>query len=186
MFGEEYFMRIQSVAVFCGSRTGNNPVFAQHAAELARLIGHLNLKLVYGGGSNGLMGIMADEILRNNGKVIGVIPKVLIDWEAQHKGLKELHVSEDMHSRKKLMYDLCDAAIVLPGGFGTLDEMFEMLTWNQLKIHEKKIYLLNSAGFYTYLIHHLKNLEKEGFLYEAIEERLIFCNTPQEIFNKIS
>src|SRR5215211_1484917 len=109
-------MRIQSVAVFCGSRTGNNPVFAQHAAELARLIGHLNLKLVYGGGSNGLMGVVADEILRNNGKVIGVIPKVLIDWEAQHKGLKELHVSEDMHSRKKLMYDLCDAAIVLPGG----------------------------------------------------------------------
>lgn len=179
-------MRIQSVAVFCGSRAGNNPVFAQHAAELGKLIAVLDLKLVYGGGGNGLMGVVADEVLKNEGKVIGVIPKVLIDWEAQHKGLKELQVEEDMHSRKKMMYNLCDAAIILPGGFGTLDEMFEMLTWNQLKIHEKKIYLLNSAGFYNPLISHMKNMEKEGFLYESVEERLIFCNTPQEIFNKIS
>jgi uncharacterized protein (TIGR00730 family) len=178
-------MRIQSVAVFCGSRTGNNPVFAQHAAELGKLIAVLNLKLVYGGGANGLMGIVADEVMKHEGKVIGVIPKVLIDWEAQHKGLKELHVSADMHSRKKMMYDLCDAAIMLPGGFGTLDEVFEMLTWNQLKIHDKKIYLLNSGGFYTHLIHHLRNMEKEGFLYESLEERLIICSTPKEVFNRI-
>jgi uncharacterized protein (TIGR00730 family) len=186
LFRQEYFMKIQSVAVFCGSREGHNPVFAQHAAELGKLIAVLGLKLVYGGSSNGLMGIIADEVMKHEGKVIGVIPKVLIEWEAQHKGLKELSITPDMHSRKKMMYDLCDAAIMLPGGFGTLDEVFEMLTWNQLKIHDKKIYLLNSGGFYTHLIHHLRALEKEGFLYEALEERLVFCNTPIEIFNKIS
>ena len=113
-------MKIQSVAVFCGSRDGNNPIFAQHAAELGKLIAVLGLKLVYGGGANGLMGIIANEVMKHEGKVIGVIPKVLIEWEAQHKGLKELSITPDMHSRKKMMYDLCDAAIVLPGGFGTL------------------------------------------------------------------
>jgi uncharacterized protein (TIGR00730 family) len=179
-------MKIQSVAVFCGSKAGMNPIYAQHAAELGKLIAVLNLKLVFGGGGNGLMGVVADEVIRNEGKVIGVIPKVLIEWETQHKNLTELTIMPDMHSRKKMMYDLCDAAIVLPGGFGTLDEVFEMLTWNQLKIHDKKIYLLNSGGFYTHLIHHLKLLEKEGFLYESLEDRLVFCQTPIEIFNKIS
>jgi len=94
-------------------------------------------------------------------------------------------VVPDMHSRKKMMYDMSDAAIVLPGGFGTLDELFEMLTWNQLKIHDKKIYILNSAGFYSHLINHLRSLEKEDFLYEPVEERIILCNTPVELFNKI-
>jgi uncharacterized protein (TIGR00730 family) len=178
-------MNIQSVAVFCGSRAGVNPLYAQHAAELGKHIAMLDLKLVYGGGSKGLMGIVADEVLKHEGKVIGVIPKVLIEWEAQHKSLSELTIMPDMHSRKKMMYDLCDAAIILPGGFGTLDELFEMLTWNQLKIHDKKIYILNSGGFYAHLIHHLKLLEKEGFLYESLEERVIFCSTPVEIFNKI-
>lgn len=178
-------MNIQSVAVFCGSRAGVNPLYAQHAAELGKLIAVLDLKLVYGGGSNGLMGIVADEVLKQQGKVIGVIPKVLIEWEVQHKSLTELTIMPDMHSRKKMMYDLCDAAIILPGGFGTLDELFEMLTWNQLKIHDKKIYILNSGGFYSHLIQHLKLLEKEGFLYEGLEDRLIFCSTPVEIFNKI-
>lgn len=178
-------MNIQSVAVFCGSRAGVNPLYAQHAAELGRHIAMLELKLVYGGGSKGLMGIVADEVLKHEGKVIGVIPKVLIEWEAQHKSLTELTIMPDMHSRKKMMYDLCDAAIILPGGFGTLDELFEMLTWNQLKIHDKKIYILNSGGFYSNLIHHLKLMEKEGFLYEGLEERVVVCSTPVEIFNKI-
>lgn len=178
-------MNIQSVAVFCGSRAGVNPLYAQHAAELGKHIAMLDLKLVYGGGSKGLMGVVADEVLKREGKVIGVIPKVLIEWEAQHKSLTELTIMPDMHSRKKMMYDLCDAAIILPGGFGTLDELFEMLTWNQLKIHDKKIYILNSGGFYSHLVHHLKLLEKEGFLYESLEERVIICSTPVEIFNKI-
>lgn len=178
-------MKIESVVVFCGSKAGNNPLFAQHTAELGRLIAVLDLKLVYGGGKVGLMGIIADAVLANGGRVMGVIPKVLTEWEHQHEGLTELAIVPDMHTRKKMMYDMCDAAIVLPGGFGTLDEFFEMLTWNQLKIHDKKIYVLNSSGFYNHLISHCKQLEKEGFLYEDLVDRIIFCDTPVEIFNRI-
>jgi len=179
-------MKIESVVVFCGSKTGQNPLFSQHALELGKHIALLDLKLVFGGGKKGLMGVIADSVLANGGKVLGVIPKILIEWEHQHEGLTELAVVPDMHTRKKMMYDMCDAAIVLPGGFGTLDELFEMLTWNQLKIHDKKIYVLNSGGFYNHLIHHLKQLQKEGFLYEELEERIIFCDSPVEIFNKIN
>ena len=178
-------MKIQTVAVFCGSKDGNNPIFKQHTAELGKHLALLNLKLVYGGGKKGLMGTIADAVLENGGTVMGVIPKVLTEWEHQHEGLTELAVVPDMHSRKKMMYDMSDAAIVLPGGFGTLDELFEMLTWNQLKIHDKKIYLLNSGGFYNHLFIHLQHLDKEGFLYDPLEQRLILCNTPIELFNKI-
>ncbi len=179
-------MNIQSVAVFCGSRPGKNPLFAKHAAELGRLIALLRLKLIYGGGSTGLMGQVADAALAGGGSVMGVIPQLLIEWEHQHRGLTELAIVPDMHTRKKMMYERSDAAIVLPGGFGTLDELFEMLTWNQLKIHDKKIYILNSDGFYSHMIHHLRQLEKEGFLFDQLEERMQFCDTPVEIFNKIS
>ncbi len=179
-------MNIESVAVFCASKNGLNPIYLQHAAETGKLIAALNLKLIYGGGNVGLMGALANGAIQNGGPIIGVIPKVLIDWEHQHDGLTELVVVPDMHSRKKMMYDLCDAAIILPGGFGTLDEMFEMLTWNQLKIHNKKIYLLNSAGFYKHLILHLQQLEKEGLLYDRLEERIVVCQTPIELFNKIN
>ena len=179
-------MDIQSVAVFCGSKTGNNPIFAQHARELGKLIAMLRLKLVYGGSDKGLMGILANAVLANDGKILGVIPEILIEWEHQHKGLSELAIVPDMHTRKKMIYERADAAIVMPGGFGTLDECFEMLTWNQLKIHDKKIYILNSDGFYDNLLKHLRHLQKEGFLYEPLEERMSFCHSPVEIFNKIS
>lgn len=178
-------MNIESVAVFCASKNGTHPLYQQHAAELGKLIAALKLKLIYGGGNVGLMGTLANSALQHGGQIIGVIPKLLIEWEHQHSGLTELAVVPDMHSRKKMMYDLCDAAIVLPGGFGTLDELFEMLTWNQLKIHNKKIYLLNSAGFYNHLISHLYQLEREGLLYEPITDRIIICQNPVEIFNKI-
>ena len=178
-------MKIQSVAVFCGSKDGKNSLFAKHASELGKLITVLDLKLVYGGGKKGLMGILADSVLAHKGQVMGVIPKILIEWEQQHEGLTEMAIVPDMHSRKRMMYDMSDAAIVLPGGFGTLDEFFEMVTWNQLKIHDKKIYILNSGGFYNHLINHLKMLELEGFLYEPLNERIIFCDNPVEVFNKI-
>jgi uncharacterized protein (TIGR00730 family) len=178
-------MNVQSIAVFCGSQTGHNPLYAQHTAELGKLIALLKIKLVYGGGRRGLMGTIADAVLQHDGEVMGVIPKVLTEWEQQHEGLTELAVVPDMHARKKMMYNMSDAAIILPGGFGTMDELFELLTWNQLKIHDKKIYILNSAGYYNHLIQYLKSAEKEGFLYEPVEERIIVCNTPVEIFNKV-
>lgn len=178
-------MKVQAVAVFCGSKNGNNPLFLQHAAELGKHLAVLNLRLIYGGGKKGIMGTLADAVLNNGGNVMGVIPKVLIEWEAQHENLTELAIVPDMHSRKKMMYELSDAAIILPGGFGTLDELFEMLTWNQLKIHDKKIYILNTAGFYDHLLNHLKIMEKEDFLYEPFSHRIVFCNSPVELFNKI-
>jgi uncharacterized protein (TIGR00730 family) len=178
-------INIQSVAVFCGSRSGKNKLFTEHAAELGKLIAILNIKLVYGGGKKGLMGALADAVLQNGGTVMGVMPKVLMEWEQQHEGLHELAVVPDMHTRKKMMYDMSDAAIVLPGGFGTLDEFFEMLTWNQLKIHDKKIYILNSGGFYKSMISHLRMMQSEDFLYEPLEERMIFCDNPKELFNRL-
>lgn len=179
-------MNIKTVAVFCGSKTGENPLFAKHAAELGKLIAILNLKLIYGGGGKGMMGILAGAVLEGGGTVLGVVPELLLEWEQHHKGLTELAIVPDMHTRKKMMYDRCDAAIILPGGFGTLDEFFEMLTWNQLKIHDKKIFVLNSGGFYNHLLHHFRQLEKEGFLYDSLEERITFCDTPVEVFNRLN
>ncbi|MCG7857726.1 TIGR00730 family Rossman fold protein [Flavihumibacter sp.] len=178
-------MNIKAIAVFCGSQAGSNPLFKQHTAELGKLLAMLNIRLVYGGGKKGLMGAIADSVLKHGGEVMGVIPKVLTEWEQQHESLTDLAIVPDMHSRKKMMYEMSDAAIILPGGFGTMDELFEMLTWNQLKIHDKKIYILNSAGYYNSLIQFLRHAEKENFLYEPVEERIIICNNPVELFNKI-
>ena len=178
-------MKVQAVAVFCGSKEGKHPIYSKHASELGKLLAVLGVKMVYGGGKQGLMGTVAEGVLKHGGKVMGVIPKILVEWEQQHEGLSELAIVPDMHSRKKMMYEMSDAAIVLAGGFGTLDEFFEMITWNQLKIHDKKIYVLNSGGFYNHLKQHLRMLEFEGFLYEPLEERVVFCENPVELFNKI-
>lgn len=174
-------MPLQSLAVFCGSKNGINKTYIQHAIELGRIMASHNITLVYGGGSVGIMGTIADEVLLNGGKAIGVIPQVLVDWEREHKSLSELFVVDNMHTRKKKMYDLCDAAIVLAGGFGTLDELFEMITWNQLSIHDKRIYIINSDGFYNHLIGHINQMQQEGFLYEAARERLTILNEPSDL-----
>jgi uncharacterized protein (TIGR00730 family) len=179
-------MNIESVAVFCGSHEGKNPVYAEHVRELGKLLCILRIKLVYGGGHIGLMGILADSVLKHEGHIMGIMPQLLIESEQQHKGLTEMAVVPDMHSRKKMMYERCDAVIVLPGGFGTLDELFEILTWNQLKIHDKKIYILNSEGFYNHLQKHISQMYKEGFLTGEPVEKIFFCSTPVELFNKIS
>jgi uncharacterized protein (TIGR00730 family) len=179
-------MNIESVAVFCGSHSGKNPLFTQHVKELGKLLAMLKVKLVYGGGQKGLMGTLADSVLEHEGRIMGIIPELLIEWEAQHKGLTELAVVPDMHTRKKMIYDRCDAVIVLPGGFGTMDEMFEILTWNQLKIHNKKIFVLNSDGFYDHLQKQIAGMQKEGFLYLEMPESIYFCSTPVEVFNKLS
>lgn len=179
-------MVYKSIAVFCGSRQGANALYVQHARELGILLAQNSISLVYGGGGKGLMGAVADAVMENGGKVIGVIPELLIQWEAQHLGLTELQVVADMHARKKIMYELCDAAIVLPGGYGTLDEVFEMLTWNTLQIHNKKIILLNSAGFYDHLINHIRQLNSEEFLYENWQERIHVVNEPAEIFINVA
>jgi uncharacterized protein (TIGR00730 family) len=178
-------MEYKAMAVFCGSKSGSNTMFQQHAVELGTLIGKHNMTLIYGGGRKGLMGAVADSVLACGGRVMGVIPELLIGWEHQHTGLTDLQIVQDMHARKKIMYDMCDAAVILPGGFGTLDEMFEMLTWNTLKIHNKKIFLLNSAGFYHHLIAHIKQMDQSDFLYENWLERITVCDNPQSIFDSL-
>lgn len=174
-------LSIQSVAVFCGSKNGANPIYLAHTTALGKILVAKNITLVYGGGNVGLMGAIADSVLENGGKAIGVIPMILVDRERQHNGLTELIVVDNMHIRKKKMYDLCDAAVILPGGFGTLDELFEMLTWNQLSIHNKEIFFINSDGFYNHLIQHLQHLEKSGFLYDKLEERITVLDDPSQL-----
>ncbi len=126
------------------------------------------------------MGAVASGAMAAGVKVIGVIPELLIAWEHQHEGITELHVVSDMHVRKKMMYELCDAALIMPGGNGTLDELFEMLTWNTLKIHDKKIILLNCNGFYDNLMAHMRTMQAQGFLYENVEHRLMVASTAEE------
>jgi uncharacterized protein (TIGR00730 family) len=173
-------MKINSLAVFCGSKKGKNPLYLQHAVALGKIMAEKKITLIYGGGRVGIMGAVADAVMGGGGNVIGVIPRKLLEWEHQHEGITELMVVEDMHTRKKRMYDLCDIAVILPGGFGTLDELFEMVTWNQLSIHDKKIYIMNTDGFYNHLLEHLKQMESQGFLYETVMERIIILNSPEE------
>ena len=174
-------MSIQSLAVFCGSRSGTNPLYLQHAKQLGYLLAKKNIMVVYGGGNKGIMGEVAKAVLEKHGKIIGVMPKALMEREHQHAGLTELHEVADMHLRKTMLYNKCDAAIILAGGFGTMDELFEILTWNQLSIHDKKIIILNTAGFYDYLIMHLKKLEEEGFLYNDLAGCITIISTPEEL-----
>lgn len=174
-------MSINAIAVFCGSKTGANPLFEVHTNELGELLAENNVTVIYGGGNKGLMAAVANAALKKNGKVIGIIPKVLRDWEHQHEGLTELHIVETMHLRKQMLYEKCDAAIILPGGYGTMDEVFEMLTWNQLSIHNKKIFFLNSDGFYDHLIAHMQRMHQEGFLYGDPLEKMTVLSDPEEL-----
>ena len=143
---------MKNVCVFCGSRTGRNEIFAHSAADLARKLAQRDIGIVYGGGHVGLMGVVADAALAAGGRVIGVIPQALADREVAHHGLTELHVVTSMHERKALMADLSDAFVALPGGYGTLDELCEIITWAQLGIHDRPIGLLNVDGYYDQLL----------------------------------
>lgn len=176
-------MKISAVTIFCGSKAGNDAAYVQHAQELGTLLAQQSIVLVYGGGNKGIMGAVANAALTAGGKVIGIIPQLLLEWEAQHEGLTELIITESMHARKLLLYDKCDVAIVLPGGMGTLDELFEMLTWNNLRIHSKKVYILNANGYYNALIQLLDTMDAQGFMYDQWRERLIVCESVKEIMD---
>lgn len=176
---------INKLAIFCGSKKGNNSLYEKDALVLAALLARERIELIYGGGKTGLMGVVADAVMQGGGIVRGVIPKVLVDWEHQHDAISELLVVDDMHLRKRKLYELCDGAIVLPGGFGTLDEFFEVLTWNQLSIHDKKIFVMNSGGFYNHLLRHLQLLSEEGFLYGDLTEKITVLNAPEELAQQL-
>ena len=155
---------IKTICVFCGSSTGSNPVYAEAAMKLARFLISEKIRLVYGGANVGLMRILADTMLASGGNVIGIMPKSLVEKEVAHSGLSEMHIVSGMHERKALMADLSDAFIALPGAFGTLDELFEVLTWNQLGILHKPVGLLNIHGFFNSLTALLDHAVDEKFL----------------------
>jgi hypothetical protein len=179
-------MKITAVTVFCGSKAGNDSEYIKAAQYLGAQLALNNVTLIYGGGNKGIMGALANACLAAGGKVIGIIPKLLIEWEAQHDELSELIVTESMHARKLLLFDKCEAAIILPGGMGTMDELFEMLTWNNLGIHDKKVYILNINGYYNALIQLLTTMDQQGFMYDSWKTRLLVFDSVNSLMNALA
>lgn len=177
----------KQLCVYCGSRRGLPEAHRHDAMALGRLLADNDITLIYGGGHVGMMGIIADATLAAGGKVIGVIPVSLREKEAAHDGLTELHVVDDMHQRKALMAELADGFIAMPGGLGTLEELFEMLTWQQIGIHEKPVGLLNSNGYYDHLLTFLNQTVTEGYLNAGDLERLLeVSDKPEELLKKLN
>jgi uncharacterized protein (TIGR00730 family) len=174
---------IQRLAVYCGSATGSDPAFANTARDLVREMAARGIDLVYGGGRLGLMGIIADTMLEAGGRVYGVIPQALVDHEVAHTGLSELHTVANMHERKAKMTELCDGFVCLPGGIGTLDEMFEAWTWNALGYHAKPFCLLNVHGFWNDLAEFMDHVRDSGFLSQARRQQMLKAETPVEALN---
>jgi uncharacterized protein (TIGR00730 family) len=168
-----------SVAVFCASADGADPEYRAAAAALGKMLAERGVGLIYGGGKTGLMGAVADAALAAGGHVTGVIPHVLVDLEVAHRGLTELHVTSTMHTRKALMAERADAFIILPGGYGTLEEMFEVLAWQTLKLHAKPVVMLNTAGFYDRLLQFLDGCDGMGML-RGNRGILLVASTPEE------
>ena len=173
------------VCVFCGSGAGHNPIYAAAAKELAAMFCKNNISLVYGGGNVGLMGILADEVLRNQGNVIGIIPDFLVQQEVAHHGITRLEIVKSMHERKKRMADLADAFIALPGGWGTLDELAEILTWKQLKLIHQPIGLLNTNFFFDHLIMQMELMVSSGFLKQESFKELEIHDAPSKLLTSL-
>ncbi|HEX8426645.1 TIGR00730 family Rossman fold protein [Hymenobacter sp.] len=176
---------MKSVAVYCGSSSGTNEMYTQQAYEMGRVLAERNMTLVYGGGRVGLMGTVADSILQHGGKAIGVIPDFLVAKEVEHKGLTELHIVKTMHERKLLMADLAEGFVAMPGGYGTLEELFEVLTWGQLGLHRKAIAILNVEGYYDHLLRALDHMADQGLLRIENRHQLLSDPTPNGILDKM-
>ena len=171
---------MKRLAVYCGAATGNDPAYADMARAMAAAMIDQGIDLVYGGGRLGLMGIVADAVLNAGGKVYGVIPGALIDLEVGHPNLTEMHIVATMHERKAKMTELTDAFVALPGGIGTLDELFEAWTWNALGFHAKPFCLLNVNGFWDGLDTFMDTVVSTGFLSSARREQLLMAHSPEE------
>ena len=174
---------IRNLAVFCASADGTRPEYRADAEALGRALAQRKLGLIYGGARVGLMQAVADAALAAGGHVVGVIPEVLVNLEVAHTGLSELHVTSTMHTRKALMGERSDAFIVLPGGFGTLEELFEVLAWQTLKLHTKPIILLNTLGFYDPMLAFLDRCLAEGMMTAAKRDVLQVAQTVDELFS---
>jgi uncharacterized protein (TIGR00730 family) len=177
---------LRHITVYCGASYGRRPSHQRAAAEFGRALAESGLGLVYGGASTGLMGAVADAALANGGTVTGIIPEDLVRHEVAHRGLSRLEVVSGMHERKARMVELGDAFVALPGGFGTADELFEVLTWAQLGLHQKPCALLDTDGFFQPLLAFLHHAAEEGFVHQRYLDNIIVSSSPQEILVSFS
>jgi len=177
---------IKKIAVYCGSSPGKNPAFHQAAVQLGKVLAAREITLVYGGGSVGLMGILAQTVMDQGGQVIGVIPQAIADMEVAFTDIQDLRVVEDMHTRKALIAELADAFIALPGGMGTIEEIMEILTWAQLGFHKKPCGILNIAGFYDQLLKFLDRLVMDQFIAPEHRSMLMVGESPQSLLEQFS
>ncbi|SHM91446.1 TIGR00730 family Rossman fold protein [Mucilaginibacter sp. OK098] len=174
---------MKAICIFCGANFNGDPLLKEAIEQLAEIMTSRNITLVYGGGKVGIMGILADAVLSRGGKAIGIIPQFLMDKEVGHRGLTELHIVENMHQRKQLMNDLCDGIIMLPGGFGTLEEFFEVLTWLQLGLHTHPVGVLNVNGFYDLLLKQMDVMVEQKFLKPANRALVLTSGDAIELIN---
>jgi uncharacterized protein (TIGR00730 family) len=177
---------MKRLCVFCGSNHGNSPAFAAAARELGEAIAVRGIELVFGGSHVGLMGVVADAVLARGGNVIGVLPRFMADKELAHANLTKLHLVETMHERKRLMAELAEGFVALPGGFGTLEEIFEAVTWAQLHLHKSPCALLNVEGYYDSLTGFLRATVRHGFAKQELFDSLIVARTPDELFDRFA
>ena len=176
---------MQSIVVYCGSSPGNNPIYKQVAIELGEQLAARNIRLIYGGGGFGLMGAVADTVILNGGEVTGVIPNFLAELEVAHQTLTELHFVETMHERKFKMVQFAKGVIALPGGYGTLDELFEILAWRQLKLYDGPVAVINVNGYYDLMLKQLDRMVTDGFLKAENRDILIVAESVDEALTKM-
>jgi len=176
---------MKSIVVFCGASMSNDSIINKQAYDFGKLLAGQKVELIYGGAKIGVMGEVASGVLENKGKAIGVIPDFLTSKEVVHTDLSELIITDTMHERKLKMYELSDGIVALPGGFGTLEELFEMLTWAQLGLHKKPIGILNINGFYDDLLHFIENMIAKGLLKPDQKQLLIVADTAEELLEKM-
>ncbi|TYZ06065.1 TIGR00730 family Rossman fold protein [Hymenobacter lutimineralis] len=176
---------MKSVAVYCGASSGSNQLFTDQARLMGRILAERNLTLVYGGGRVGLMGTIADSVLEHGGQAIGVIPDFLADKELAHIGLTQLHVVTSMHERKLKMAELAEGFVAMPGGYGTLEELFEVLTWGQLGLHKKPVAVLNVAGYYDHLLRALDHMADEELLRRENRSQLLQAADPAALLDQM-
>ncbi len=180
-----YFYFMNRIAIFCGSKMGNDPAYATATKELVKEVVSKGIEIVYGGGDVGLMGVVAETVLENGGTITGVIPDKLYEMEVAHTGITKLYRVRDMHERKALMADLSDGFIALPGGVGTLEEMTEVMTWAQIGYHAKPCAFLNTNDYYDHFIAFFDHMEEQGFLYKSLHEQAIVESDVTKLIKQI-
>lgn len=179
-------MTIKRIAVYCGSSVGDDAVYMEQAKKLIHLMHQQQMGLVYGGGNVGIMGIIADEMMALGGEVIGIIPQKLLEKEVAHHGITQLIVVDDMHQRKAKMFECCDAIIALPGGIGTMEELFEAFTWSQLGYHNKPCGVLNVNGYYNQLEAFLQHMVEHRFLKQEFKDMLLFDENAESLISRLN